>query len=116
MGTSGGSTLVAHDAATPLDDTDARIARVFYDWSGDDLYIHGNDPTDIATVSASDTTPIIADPQPSNNVFLADWSNSYNRQFRGQIAEIIIFQNTTFSAAQETALQTYLAEKWGVEV
>ena len=86
------------------------------DYSADDLYVHGNDPTDIATVSASDTADTIPDIDPTNDTFLGDWSSSYNRQFRGQICEIIIFKNTELSAAQETALQTYLSEKWGVEI
>ena len=116
IGENGSTTLVANDTTETYDDLDARIARVFYDHSADDLYLHGEDPTDISVVSASDTSGIIPDVTPDDDAALGDWSTDYDRQFRGQIAEIIIFKTAELSAAQETALQTYLSEKWGVEV
>ena len=116
MGTNGGNTAAITDTGAAHDDTDPRIGRAFFDYSADDVYLYGNDPTDISSVSASDLTTPLADIDPTGDVYLGDWSSSYGAQFYGQIAEVIVLSGNISSASQLTALQTYLSEKWGVEL
>ena len=115
-GTHGSTTAVVVDTGVVSDDSDARIARMHYDNSTQDLYLYANDPTDISTQSDADTA---ANPgssiQPDADVYMGEWNDSYALDFLGQIAEVIIFKSL-LGASAVTALQTYLSEKWGVEL
>lgn len=116
LGTGGGATQTV-TGTDVLDDTDPHLVRVFFDWSADDLYLYGDNPSDITAQSAVDNTGLVADINPNVDVWIGDWRNdaTNERPWRGQIAEIIIY-HADLSAGDQALIQTYLSEKWGIEV
>jgi len=103
--------LVHHnDAGTDYSDGTSRLCMVRYDDSLADLRLYGADF--LTTVAEDLTAPTIAI-VPAVDLFLGDWSLSYDRAFEGELAELICWKNG-FSATPQSAMQAYLEAKWGI--
>ena len=81
--------IVEHDdAGTDYTDGTSRLVCVTYDDSLADLRLYGND---FSTTVDEDLVYASVTISPSNDVFLGDWSSSYNRAHEGEIAELLCF-------------------------
>jgi len=117
LGRSGSTTQTVEHNPTTFDYNDGttRLAMYIFDVSTDDMYLFGDDPSDMTTAVDSDTSDIIGDVTPGANLMIGDWRNdgTSERPFEGEIAEVVYF-DYDLSTAQREAWEDYLRTKWDI--